>query len=591
MLVQLPIIMRILKSFSLSALLSVAAVVGFQNASIAACPLIFSPNPGSGTVTIEAYWQINLSYSSPANIAVFQDTVTTGNSTVPAGTYLGWCIDATDSINGEPESYSDIAMFSSCDPNLDAELLNLGLEYHFTYPTTTTSDTAAQWNQLNYILNHPLAGASYWDIQGAIWNIVGGPLPPNSYFEGIFGASGPMYNTNNVSQMVQNAQTYAAGWQPECGNVIAVILAITNADALGDFPVQLTILEVPVTVTPTLTPGTIGCYTSLAEADTAATNATTVTPSGTVLTVVNSGGDCPATITVTGTDSCGLSSSVTYTANILTAKPTFSGLPPATASYQSYSQVPAAPTVTATDSCGDKLTVNYTSSQTNPNSSCDDIITRTWMTMDCAGQTNAFTETITVNNTSIQTTCGNCGFQNCNGGYIWCNAHLTCNPGKACTVYCQNASVTLTCRNGKTYTYPVPDCQVNFSQNCRTASCSFQGGNWCTTVPCGGDSQIFLSGCGIPWQSAFANCCSMSCSGTFCCSTPGVNCQWQCGGSCYNCNLSNCGSIQVKPCYQNSCGFNNNNDCAGTPENCKAYCQGGNNYCGSWSNSGYFSCR
>jgi hypothetical protein len=176
-----------------------------------------------------------------------------------------------------------------------------------------------------------------------------------------------------------------------------------------------------------------------------------------------------------------------------------------------------------------------------------------------------------------QTVCCPVPSQNCYGGSLWCNAHLTCNPGKNCTVYCQNSSVTLTCTDGKTYCYPVPNCQVNFSANCEKPSCSFQGGNWCTTAPCSGDSQIFLSGCGIPWQSDFEHCISMCWTGTFTCSTPGVNCQWQCGSSCYNANLCNCSTIQVNPCYQNSCGYPSG-DCAGTPENYKQFCQGNNNY-------------
>ena len=190
------------------------------------------------------------------------------------------------------------------------------------------------------------------------------------------------------------------------------------------------------------------------------------------------------------------------------------------------------------------------------------------------------------------------------GGSVWCNGQISCNPGKPCTVSCHNACVTFNCSSGHSYTYSVPDCDVNFSQQCSTASSCFQNGKWCTTVPCCGDSQIFLSGCGIPWQNDFNNCKSVCWTGTFTCSTPGVSCQWHCGSSCYNCDLSNCNTVQPKPCAQNWCGWNNNNDCAGTPENYKSYCANGNNngwnngwncngwnnsYCGNWSNPGY--CR
>jgi uncharacterized repeat protein (TIGR01451 family) len=209
--------------------------------------------------------------------------------------------------------------------------------------------------------------------------------------------------------------------------------------------------------------------------------------------------------------------------------------------------------------------------------------------------TNSVTTIITTGCVTNQL-CGSFNSQNPNNGYVWCNAHLTCTPGKACTVYCQNATVTLSCRDGSNYTFAVPNCQVNFT-NCSSGSCAFSGTNWATTLPCAGDSQIFLSGCGIPWQSDFANCQSVCWTGTFSCSTPGVNCSWQWGAACYNNgNLGNCGNVSVKACQQTSCGYNNS-DCAGTPENCKSSCQGGacgtggGNYCGSFSSAGSFTCQ
>ena len=49
--------------------------------------------------------------------------------------------------------------------------------------------------------------------------------------------------------------------------------------------------------------------------------------------------------------------------------------------------------------------------------------------------------TITKGNTKCVTRsiCGSFNFQNPYGGYLWCNAHLSCNPGKQCTVFCSNA--------------------------------------------------------------------------------------------------------------------------------------------------------
>jgi hypothetical protein len=418
-----------------------AALLGLQSTSMAQCALTFNPNPGVGTVTIETYWTITGSATSSGDLALFQDTVTVGNPTVPAGTYLGWCIDVAGSIGNGPTSYN-VLMYSSCDPSLDKELAALG-----SYPVSDLNASAAQWNAVNYILNNKVG--SYWDVQVAIWNFVGGPWTQLAGY--------PTANTANVNAMVANATKNAGTWQPGPGNVIAVVLAIPpTSSSAGTPPTQLTCIEVPY---------------------------------------------------------------------------------------------------------------------------------------PCS-----------------QMVCCPCPSQNCQGGSVWCNAHLTCSPGQPCNVFCRNSSVTFTCKDGQTYTYPVPDCQVCFSQNspsCVTPNSCFANGKWCTTVPCGGDSQIFLSGCGIPWQSDFANCTSVCWTGSFSCDTPGIQCSWQCGTCCYNANLSNCSTIQVKPCYQNSCGYPGG-DCAGTPENFKSYCQGGNNnnnynnynnnnnnnnYCGSFSSSGWFTCK
>jgi len=258
-----------------------------------------------------------------------------------------------------------------------------------------------------------------------------------------------------------------------------------------------------------------------------------------------------------------------------------------------------AQTGTATVTAGCNTNIALTFCDTVSTGSCTGVyvISREWTAVDGCGNTNTCTQLITiVQNCVTNQVCGSFNSQNPGDGYVWCNAHLTCNPGKACTVYCQNATVTLTCNNGKTFTYPVPDCQVNFSPNCSSGVCSFNGTSWETSLPCKGDSQIFLSGCGIPWQSEFANCKSVCWSGSFSCNQPGVNCNWAWSAACYSCNLSNCGSVNVKPCQQTPCGYNNS-DCAGTPENCKSFCTGGgcgtggNNYCGSWSGTGSFTCN
>jgi hypothetical protein len=193
------------------------------------------------------------------------------------------------------------------------------------------------------------------------------------------------------------------------------------------------------------------------------------------------------------------------------------------------------------------------------------------------------------------TICGNFNSQNPGNGWLWCNAHISGTPGKKVTVFCQNASVTLSCTDGKTYTFPIPNGQINFSPTCTVGTNWFDGTQWNTTLPCAGDDQIFLQGCAIPWQSDFANCQSVCWTGIFSCDTSGFSCNWQWGAACYNNSQPACGSICPKACHKTSCPngeYYNSSDNAGCPENTKPYCVGGatggggSNCTGSWSSTG-----
>ncbi len=193
------------------------------------------------------------------------------------------------------------------------------------------------------------------------------------------------------------------------------------------------------------------------------------------------------------------------------------------------------------------------------------------------------------------TICGNFNSQNPGSGWLWCNAHISGTPGKKVTVFCQNASVTLTCTDGKSYTFPIPNGQINFSPTCTVGTNWFDGTQWNTTLPCAGDDQIFLNGCAIPWQADFANCQSVCWTGVFSCDTAGFTCNWQWGAACYNNSQPACGSISPKACHKTSCPngqYYNSSDNAGCPENTKPYCVGGgtggggSNCTGSWSGTG-----
>jgi hypothetical protein len=209
---------------------------------------------------------------------------------------------------------------------------------------------------------------------------------------------------------------------------------------------------------------------------------------------------------------------------------------------------------------------------------------------------NQATTTATITTKCVTNSiCGNFNSQNPGSGWLWCNAHISGTPGKNVTVFCQNASVTLNCTDGKTYTFPIPNGQIKFSSTCTVGTNWFDGTQWNTTLPCAGDDQIFLQGCAIPWQSDFANCQSVCWTGVFSCDTAGFTCNWQWGAACYNNSQPACGSICPKACHKTSCPngqYYNSSDNAGCPENTKPYCVGGatggggSNCTGSWSSTG-----
>jgi hypothetical protein len=222
---------------------------------------------------------------------------------------------------------------------------------------------------------------------------------------------------------------------------------------------------------------------------------------------------------------------------------------------------------------------------------------------DASATSTATVTTIITTENVISQICGSFNPINPGNCYVWFNSHISANPGKACTIYCQNASVVLTCNNGKTYTYPMPNGQIVFTPTAASGSCAYDGANWSTTLPIAGDDEIFLSCLAIPWNPDFANCKSVCWTGTFSCDTAGINCNWQWSAACYDAAIRSCNSFGVKPCHQNPDGYLAGDavgDHAGTPENCTSLClggacgEGGGNYTGSWvgtSSCSFISCR
>lgn len=214
----------------------------------AECSLNIPSDDNLAKVVISSPWYVNWPDLSAAhNPASMSNYVAVGNSTIQKGSYLAWCIDFQDDVDPYPTLY-DAAMFSSCDPDLDAKLqaLNLG------YPTSVYIGPE-NWNKINYLLNHK-NGAYFWDVQIAIWNFVGGPIDP-AYLGGT-SAGAPPSNLSAINQLISDASANAINWKIKCGDVMAVVVAVPTWTSL----VQLTIIEVPVPCVPCISvTKTIAC--------------------------------------------------------------------------------------------------------------------------------------------------------------------------------------------------------------------------------------------------------------------------------------------------------------------------------------------
>ncbi|HLP75639.1 MAG TPA: SdrD B-like domain-containing protein [Candidatus Paceibacterota bacterium] len=219
------------------ALLNVIALVGFSpatNAQPIDCWLDIPLGNNTGTVILSAPWVFgypNNNVSAAKNPSYLSNYVAVGTAAVPRGAYRAWCASNSDFLDYNPTIYNAL-FFSSCDPNLDSYLHALNL----AFPSSVYIGPAG-WQKVNYMLNHR-NGAYFYDFQLALWNLVGGPIQPESLQTPPY----PPYNLNVVNQLVADANANAQNWKPKCGDVMAVVIAIPSWSYL----VQLTIIEVPV---------------------------------------------------------------------------------------------------------------------------------------------------------------------------------------------------------------------------------------------------------------------------------------------------------------------------------------------------------
>jgi probable HAF family extracellular repeat protein len=302
-------------------------------------------------------------------------------------------------------------------------------------------------------------------------------------------------------------------------------------------------------------------------------------------------------ITVTVTDSSGNYSSTAVPLSIVDSIPPVISCPADKVLACSDSTDPSnTGTATAIDNC-DQPVITFSDSSVDNCPNDLSHITRTWMATDSSGNVSSCLQNIYIqccatncspissaikagfNGTSISTT-----------NYIWFNANLSASGVAATgtTISFKNSLITIASAHGN-FTYAIPDGTINFSPSATCATTTFDSSGWSTTVPLAGSDEILLSGLGIK-APANLQAASVTWSGYFSASTPGVSINWKWGAAVYTKDTTQAqyNVLGVKSTHTSACLYQNS-DHAGTPENMKSYLiggargGGGSNWTGSWS--------
>lgn len=188
------------------------------------------------------------------------------------------------------------------------------------------------------------------------------------------------------------------------------------------------------------------------------------------------------------------------------------------------------------------------------------------------------------------------------GNYLWFSAVLTLTSHPATsttlTIYMTSQQIVLTPKSGSPITLNVPNSEVIYSPTASTATTTFTGGEWVTTVPWAseGTGNQFLSGFAyqVPATPALASAgvaWTGTISATIVGGTGSYGMNWQHAAAVYTSFSTNYNSIGVKPIDANTGSAYLNSDHAGTPENFKSSVTGGadggggSNYTGSYSST------
>jgi hypothetical protein len=137
-----------------------------------------------------------------------------GNSYVPIGNYIGWCVDSVYTIGSSTQS---AYLYSSLDPFLGT---------HFPAGDDRWDQ---EWDKINYMLNHKekTATTNYdaGSFQNAIW----------SYTNGL-----SIVGDADAQALVADAEANGVGYLPGSGDWVAIIVYIPHLTT----KIQLTIIEV-----------------------------------------------------------------------------------------------------------------------------------------------------------------------------------------------------------------------------------------------------------------------------------------------------------------------------------------------------------
>jgi hypothetical protein len=189
------------------------------------------------------------------------------------------------------------------------------------------------------------------------------------------------------------------------------------------------------------------------------------------------------------------------------------------------------------------------------------------------------------------------------GNYIWFSSVLELKsptPSSTLTIHFTGQTITFTVPSGPnagTYTVSVPDADVVFSTTATTATTTFSGGMFITTVPASYTGNVFLSGLAykVPAGGFPGGVSPVGWHGTFSGSGP-FSVTWKWAAAVYTSFSTNYNSLGIKPVDSSTLSIYHNADHAATPENFKGFVTGGarggggSNFTGSYSATKSASC-